>query len=216
MLKEASINRCISLKRMLHLIFLFTVKTPKVYEEHRNKNSWKQDTWFFACLCLRAIAKFFFHYWNMSQIRIMKFIQNAVNKRMTLVHVARMMSVQAGRLCYSELKREVGTVMFSFQKILHQNSDILIKTCLSSCAFLYTLSVAFNCVFSALWELNLKFSKLLFIVFKYLCGIQHFLESCVSTSNQIPSCKLKSLETAVQGDQFRRKYVLHNLEKQQD
>lgn len=33
------------------------------------KNSWKQDTWFFVCLCLRAIAKFFFHYWNMSQIR---------------------------------------------------------------------------------------------------------------------------------------------------
>ena len=105
--------------------------------------------------------------------------------------------------------------MFSFQKILHQNSDILIKTSLSSCAFLYTVS-GFQLCFLALWELNLKFSKLLFIVFKYLCGIQHFLESCVSTSNQIPSCKLKSLETAVQGDQFRRKYVLHNLEEQQD
>lgn len=47
LLKEASINRCISLKRMLQLIFLFTVKTPKVYEEHRNKNSWKQETWVF-------------------------------------------------------------------------------------------------------------------------------------------------------------------------
>ena len=74
----------------------------------------------------------------------------------------------------------------------------------------------FQLCFLALWELNLKFSKLLFIVFKYLCGIQHFLESCASTSNQIPSCKLRSLETAVQGDQFGRKYVLHKLEKEQD
>lgn len=83
------------------------------------------------------------------------------------------------------------------------------------CFLIHSVS-EFQLCFLALWELNLKFSKLLFIVFKYLCGIQHFLESRASTSNQIPSCKLKSLETAVQGDQFRRKYVLHKLEKQQD
>lgn len=35
LLKKAGINRCIFLMKMLQLIFLFTVKNPKFYEEYR-------------------------------------------------------------------------------------------------------------------------------------------------------------------------------------
>lgn len=55
----------------------FSVKTPKFYTEHRKKIAEGRDMFF-----LRTIAKFFFHSWNMSQIRITILMAKIMNKRM--------------------------------------------------------------------------------------------------------------------------------------